>query len=221
MNFTLAGAADATALAALSSEIQTWSDGYNVTLLWTLDSTYFASMASDTTLEVAFGNAATLATAPNGAYNYFMTWTWSSPNVSTTTALKSHYLPTAVVTTAGDLGSDSTSAVEVWYDTNASAAIPKYGWTQAPTTVTDSSTNDFVDSDNTLSGMFYMPKEPTTAATGETDATGDRLDTGDVLGVFCGAGTPDATGAASLTLTLGAASLAVAGSAALATALTF
>merc|ERR1719337_223057 len=95
MNFTLAGAADATALAALASEIQTWSDGYNVTLLWTLDSTYFASMASDTTLEVAFGNAATRATAPNGAYNYFMTWTWSSPNVSTTTALQSHYVPTA------------------------------------------------------------------------------------------------------------------------------
>merc|ERR1712072_572329 len=107
-----------------------------------------------------------------------MTWTWSSPNVSTTTALKSHYLPYDVVVTAGDLGSDSTSAVEIWYDTTNSLAIAKYGWTQAPTTVTASSTDDFVDSDNTISGMFYMPSEPTTAGTGETELTGDRLDTG-------------------------------------------
>merc|ERR1719380_459974 len=192
MNFTLPGVADATALAALAADIQTWSDGYNMTLLWTFDATYFASMATDTDLEVAFGNAATLSTAP---------------------ALKSHYLPTAVVTTASDLGSDSASAVEVWYDTTNNAAIAKYGWTQTPDTVTDTSTDDFGAADTTLQGMFYMPKEPATAATGETDATGDRLDTGDALGVFCGAGTPDATGAASLTLTLGAASLAVAGSA--------
>ena len=69
--------------------------------------------------------------------------------------------------------------------------------------------------------MFYMPSEPDTATDGETDATGDRLDSGDVLGVFCGTAAPDAEGTTTLTVTLGAASLALAGSAALATALTF
>lgn len=212
MTFTLAGTADSTTYDALAADIRTWSDGYNITLLWTFTALYWAEMATDTTLEVAYGNAATLSTAANGAYNHSMVWAWDSTNseVDVSTALNGTYLPTSVVTTAGDLGMDSTSAVAM---TDA-----KYDFTASPVIT---GAGDFIAVDNTYSGVFYMPSEPATAATGETTTTGDRLDTGDVLGVFCGTAEPTATGSASLTLTLGAASLAAAGSAALATALAF
>merc|ERR1712100_802918 len=220
MNFVVAGVADATALAALAAEIQAWSDGYNMTMTETFDSTYFASMASDATLEVAFGNAATLATSPNGAYNYAFGWSWENTSadtadVTSVNGLQSRYLTTAAVTADGDLGSDNSAAVGIYYDDGT--AELKYGWTQTPSGVDDSSTDDFIV-DNTFAGMFYMPSEPDTAVDGETDATGDRLDSGDVLGVFCGTAAPDAEGPTTLTVTLGAASLALAGSAALATA---
>lgn len=212
MTFTLAGTADSTAYDALAADIRTWSDGYNITLLWTFTTLYYAEMANDTTLEVAFGNAATLTTAANGAYNHNCGWAWDSTNseVDMSTALTATYIPTAVATTAGDLGKDSTSVVAM---TDA-----KYDFTASPVVT---GTADYTAVDGTYSGMFYMPSEPATAATGETDATGDRLDTGDVLGVFCGTAEPTATGSTTLTLTLGAASLAAAGSAALATALAF
>lgn len=71
----------------------------------------------------------------------------------------------------------------------------------------------------------YMPTEATTpSATTETTATGDRLNKGDVLSVWsafaAGATAPDASCTATVTVVLGAATLA-AGSLAAAAALAF
>merc|ERR1711959_481594 len=105
MTFTFSGKT-ADEQEALSDTISAWTDGYTVELAMAMMATYFAEMDTDTSLEVAFGNAATTSAAENGAYNFGFDWTYGTTTadwVDTTPPLMSFYLTTAAVTSDGDL----------------------------------------------------------------------------------------------------------------------
>merc|ERR1712199_102643 len=191
--YQMAGVADDAALALLATEVQSYSDGYNMTVTITFAATYFASMATDTELQVAFGNEATLTAAPSGAYSLELVWTYDSTasNCDVTGQLKLFYCTTAMVTTATDL--DNATCTNIYYDSTASAAVPKYAWTSNKTYTG----SDDIATGNSVNGNWYMPKEPSSKTDGET-----------------------ATCEQEVKIELGAASL-VAGSVALAAALAF
>jgi len=207
---------------ALVAVVSAWSDGYNVEATLTFEGLYFTAMATDTAVEYAFGNELTTATAaPNGAYVLALGWAMGATTADiadTDSQLMTFYMPTAAVTSEGDLGADSSDVVGIYYD-NGTTEL-KYGWTQTPTTIDDSSTED-IATGATLAGKWYMPKEAD--AEGETTATGDRLDKKDEITAWAGADGAAADtkcGDGAMKVKLGAATLA-AGSIALAAALAF
>merc|ERR1712216_632283 len=171
------------------ADVTAWSDGAQLTVWMRFGAQYFTEMATDTELQVAFGREATLTTAPNGAYNIGLVWTYDSSDdtCDVTGQLRGYYLPYAAATTAGDLDNGMTDAVNIYYDSGTSAAPPKYAWTSNKTYT---GAADIASAD-TVNGNFYMPKE--SDADGETTATGDRLGNGDKILAFGGAGAPEAT----------------------------
>merc|ERR1712147_229544 len=216
ITFALAGKTE-TEGAALAADITAWSDGYNMTVTQTMSADYFASMATDAELQLAFGDGAELAAAENGAYNLTLVWSYdsSNSNCDATNAMAGFYLPVASVT--ADLDNGSTGVVDMYYyDTSSSNASTdaKYGWTATPSFTG----SDDIAADTAVTAFFYMPTEADVDA--ETTATGDRIDSGDKLGVFAGAGTPTAECDDGLKVKLGAVTLA-AGATALAAALAF
>lgn len=118
-------------------------------------------------------------------------------------------------------------------DTNLSGATnpvamsgTKYGTVVAPLATAMEATDDLGAADSTWTMTWYLPTEPTTAATGETAATGDRWNKADKL-VPVATSTVGSTNtsvwcsvtAAGIALTLGASTLAAAGAASVAAAL--
>merc|ERR1711959_360856 len=218
MTFTMTGTKDKAALEALSTEIQAWSDGYNFNMSQTWSATFFTTAAADEALELAFGRGATLTAAENGAYSYGLVWANDAANNNvdvTSTRMAGYYLPAASVTANLDQATNA-SKVNIYWDSATSAIVPKYGWAASPPfTGTEDAKQDSV-----ITGGFYMPKEDKKAEN-ETTATGDRFNKKAKVSFFCGAGTPTATAGTDIEVTLGAATLAAAGSIALAAALSF
>jgi len=209
----------------LDADISAWSDGYNASMEMAFAGTYWSGGAADESFAcLAFGTEATVATAPNGAYFFALNWSYAgttADTIDTTSPLLSYYLPTAGATSDGELAYDSSDIVGIYYDDYSTEL--KYDWTTTPSlsSVTSSSTDDFVE-DDTYAGEFFMPAEPDTIPDGETSAMGDRLNKGDALCVFAGftnIATADVTGDDCIEVTLGAATLAAAGAAGLAAAL--
>jgi hypothetical protein len=117
-------------------------------------------------------------------------------------------------------------------DTNLSGATgpvamsgTKYGTVVAPVATDMAADDDLGAAASTWTMTWYLPTEPTTAATGETAATGDRWNKADKL-VPVATSTVATTNtsvlcsvAAGIALTLGASTLAAAGAASVAAAL--
>lgn len=117
-------------------------------------------------------------------------------------------------------------------DTNLSGATSpvamsgtKYGTVVAPLATAMASGDTFGAAASTWTMTWYLPTEPTTAAAGETAATGDRWNKADKLGAVA-TSTVSTTNtsvlcsvAAGIALTLGASTLAAAGAASVAAAL--
>lgn len=117
-------------------------------------------------------------------------------------------------------------------DTNLSGATSpvamsgtKYGTVVAPLATAMEANDDLGAAASTWTMTWYLPTEPTTAAAGETAATGDRWNKADKLGAVA-TSTVSTTNtsvlcsvAAGIALTLGASTLAAAGAASVAAAL--
>merc|ERR1719163_176139 len=216
MNLSLAGVVDDVELEDLGADIADWSDGYNATADLTFSATYYASMETDTSLELAFGTEALLASAPNGAYSIVLDFAWNGTDsdVDVTGDTQGYYIPSAVATTGTSLAYDTTGVINMYsVDGSGALVLPKYGWSSTDTWTGD---GDIV-ADGTANGKFYMPKEEKTD--GETTATGDRLDHKDKVSAYAGDGTPTAMCGEEIKIKLGAATLA-ATSLVLATAMT-
>merc|ERR1712072_972751 len=107
---------DETATAALAADVSAWSDGYNLTAKATFAATYYASMETDTALELAFGTEALLASAPNGAYSICLDFAWNSTDsdVDVTGDTQGYYIPTAVATTGASLDYSTTGVINMY-----------------------------------------------------------------------------------------------------------
>merc|ERR1712139_33172 len=219
LTYTMAGAKDKDALEALTDAIQDWSDGYNMKLTQTWSATYYASVGADELqLQIAFGRGATTTAAANGYYSYNLVWAWDVNDGASVTnsKLEGYYVAVANVGANLDAASLAT-AVNIYWDSTTEAIVPKYGWTATPTFA---NTAGELAEGTVVAGTFYMPEEDKKAET-ETTATGDRLNKKDKVSFLAGPGAPDATCQADVEIELGAATLAAAGSIALAAALSF
>merc|ERR1712139_417602 len=130
--------------------------------------------------------------------------------------LESYYIPVASV--GANLGvTTASSKVGIYWDVVPAEVPAKYGWTATPTF-----TNEVgdIEENSVIAGTFYMPENDKKAET-ETTTTGDRLNKKDKVSFLAGPGAPDATCQADVEIELGAATLAAAGSIALAAALSF
>ena len=201
MNFALNGIEEdnTTALDALDAAVKTWSEGYNMDVDLIAAADYFASMATDTTLMVALGDELSLTEGLNGAYLVAIAWSWDDTTNATTTAdAAAYYLPAADI--AADAGVDGTAdgIIDLSDET-------KYDYT----TTAFAQSDDDIIADTEWTHNFYMPVE--SDADGETTATGDRINSGDKLGVVSGDNSSPvaaATCAEAFKIKLGAATLA-------------
>jgi hypothetical protein len=208
----LLGGKTDTEVEALSATITAWTDGAEVTITTGFGTLWQAAIIAQTgAFGVASGIGATGTTAVNGAYTQFV-------SVAASTALNAdatvdYLLPANVVT---DALMDGTTTPVV-------CTGAKYAVVSAPASVVD--TVALVTSAGTYASTFYLPKEPTTEAEGPTTTTGDRWDNGDLLVAYnvniLAAGNTQTlcSIAAGVELVLGATSLAAAGAASIAAAL--
>jgi len=222
LNIHLTGQKDKDALETwetANATIAAWSeDGYMQTFKMTFDALYFAAAnaaAGEGTVAWGVSCATTGVVDGYGCYAVNMQWA-ASAGVS--------YTPEQYVTMVYIGGSltttnlDSTQA-SVTSITAANTHVAKYGFVQG--TTWDGSTA-ITAAGGVQSVAVYMPTADK-KADGEDTTTGDRLDKGDKLNglgaVGASASVPSAACFTEEKLELGAATLAVAGTAALAVAL--
>ena len=214
---------------ALAAAISTFSDGYNATLQMTLGGAFYTAVtaaANDDYVSLALArsekdNLLTATAAPQGVYRFDSTATISGdPATAAMNEMEVSFCGNAAVTTQTDLA-PSIDCQGISSDLG-DQAYEGFGMTSTPAwdgsvTLTDGGTQAV---------FWYMPKEPSTVPeTGETVATvADRLNHGDKVMTMAGVTTDQAVSAAcadaaETKIKLGAATLAAAGSVALAAAL--
>jgi hypothetical protein len=208
----MSGTASTSDYDALSANIREWSDGYAAEIAVTIG-TANANAGSAAKLVLAVGQGVqTATTQPTGAY--VASWSKAADNTQAADVIFAY---AATGRASKDVSDLTISGMTDITDTTDNT---DFGFTKVLGTTGDTMVDTTV-----LKVKAYMPKEATTpAADTETTATGDRLDKGDVLSVWSAfaadAVAPDASCTATVTVLLGAATLA-AGSLATAAALAF
>jgi len=202
-----------------NATIAAWSeDGYMQTMTMTFDALYFAAAnAAAGEGTVAWGVDCSSAGPVNSFGCYAVNMQWAA--VANTSYTPEQYVTMVYLggtITATNLAHTNASATSI---STGGVPVAKYGFVQG-TAWTGSTA--IAAAGGTQSVALYMPTRDKKAE-GEDQATGDRLDKGDeIIGlgtVGASASIPVGSCFAATKLELGAATLAVAGTAALAVAL--
>ena len=168
----LLGGSTTTEVNAFSDTISAWTDGASVTLGYTYTEPYLTTaVAFDGWLSASHGVGANATTCPNGCYVGTVELPGTGSGVLVSDAWVGYY-STAYV--AGGSSTGNAGAVNMSTDL-------KYGTVNSPVGLTSV---DFVTLNASPTQSFYFPKEPTTAADGETSATGDRWNSGDAVVMY-------------------------------------